>query len=624
MSKLRFFDVLPVRVQLYEGECLSGYLLRLAAANGVINFRAFVQSLFPTWHNRRQVHVLRWEYPIDSWGALPLRTQLSVDKLAQMTLLPWVAKFRTPPIRTDIGQLSPGHILQDLVHTTLKVCPLCLQEEEPYRRLLWRLQMVSACLKHGCQLQGVCHCCGQSLPVVESYQRHVRCGHCEADLRQLPVVLATDEVLARESRQQPDWQFLLDPAVSLVSDLDKKMKLDVARKVGLKMRYLRQQRGESIAQLAKRSRITESMISCAEGGRRTSLVIYLEYLDSISITWQELAAVVVSDEYLTGYNQPKHLSLRLCPNSECDHHTIPSPKVILTSDHPDLQLARFYCQNCDRCFTRAYTGELVTKPSVPEGETRKYVLIKPKAEVAQAQQLGLQGESDRTVAKTLGWTTNNAFCCWRVLGIYDEVRQARHRRRQRKKQQHRQVLREHVDVILDELCQQEELITLARVSRALGDNMPYLRVGDYPEIAAHVKAVAQAHRRRCWAQRAVQKQIQVESVIARYQDQDIPLTIHKIATEVGLTYWQLRADYPDLMAFVRDSVRVDKEMRRNYQLAQQCVQISKAAMRLMSQGVPLTKTAIVAEARQYIRIDPAVPQVSEWLRWWAGNFGARD
>lgn len=624
MSETQFFDVLPVRIQLYEGECLSGYLLRLAAANGVIDFRAFVQSLFPAWHNRREVHVLRWEYPVDSWGALPLRTQLPIERLARMTLLPWVAKFRTPSIRIDIRQLSPGQILRGLVHPTLQVCPLCLQEEKPYQQLLWRLQPVVTCLEHGCRLQGSCHHCGQSLPVVESYQQHLRCGHCGADLRQLSIVPATDEALAREARQQPDWQFLLDPTVSLVSDMNEEPKLTIARQIGLKLRYLRQQRDESSAQLAKRSRLTESMISSVERGQHASLVTYLEYLESMSCTWQELAAITLPDELLAKFKRPWHMSLRLCPNPACEHHTIPSRKVILTRDQPNLHLARFRCRSCGRRFTRAYTGELVTKPRVPEGETRKYVLMKPKAEVERAKQLGLQGETDRAVAEVLGWTTHNAFSCWRVLDIYDEVQEARRYRRQQEKRQRRQALRERVDVILDEFCQQEELITLARVSRALGGNMPYLRMDDYPEIVAHVKAVAQAHRNRCQEQRVEQWRTQIETVIADYQERDTPLTIHKIAAEVGLVYWQLRDDYPELMTLIRDSVRADREIRRNDQLAQQCMQISQAALRLTAQGVSLTRTAILAEARQHISIDDSVPQVSEWLKRWIGNFGPRD
>lgn len=624
MSETQFFDVLPVRIQPHEGECLSGYLLRLAAANGVIDFRAFIQSLFPAWHSRRQVHVLRWEYPVDSWGALPLRTQLPVERLTRMTLLPWVAKFCTPSIRTDIRQLSPGKILPDLVHPTLQVCPLCLQEEKPYRRLLWRLRSVVACLKHRCQLQSVCHCCGRLLPVVESYQQHLRCGHCQSDLRQLPIAPVPDEVLAREVRQQPDWQFLLNPAVSLVSDFAGETELDITRQVGLKLRYLRQQRGYSITQFAHHSGIAVGMISNVEGSWRTSLGTYLAYLDSMSCTWRELAAITIPAEYLSRCRQPRHLPLRLCPNSACDHHTTPSPKVTLTRDQPNLHLARFRCQTCGRRFTRAYTGELVTKPRVPEGETRRYVLMKPKVEVERAKQLGLQGKTDRAIAQELGWTAYNAFCCWRVLDIYDEVQEARRRRRQQEKRQRRQALRERVDAILDEFCQQEKLITLTRVNQALGENTPYLRMGDYPEIVAHVKAVAQAHRNRCRQQRVEQWRMQIETVIASHQERDIPLTIHKIIAEAGLVYWQLRDDYPKLMTLIRDSVRVDREVHRNYQLTQQCVQISQAATRLTTQGVPLTKTAIVVEARQHISIDDSVPQVLEWLKWWTGNFGARD
>ena len=121
-----------------------------------------------------------------------------------------------------------------------------------------------------------------------------------------------------------------------------------------------------------------------------------------------------------------------------------------------------------------------------------------------------------------------------------------------------------------------------------------------------------------------QWQKQIEAVIASYQDQDIPLTIHKIAAEIGLVYWQLRDDYPELMVLIRHSVRADREMRRNYQIAQQRVQISQAAARLMTQGIPVTRMAILTEARQHIPIDDSVPQVYEWLKWWIGNFGARD
>jgi transcriptional regulator with XRE-family HTH domain len=623
MSDSWFFDVLPYRPQPYDDECLSGYLLRLAAANDVCNFRAFVQSLFPAWHSRRQVHVLRWEYPVDSWGALPLRLQLPVDRLAKMTLLPWVAKFRTPPVRTGIRQLSPGQILRGLVHPTLQACPLCLQEQ-PYRRLLWRLQLVVACLEHGCWLQGTCHGCGERLPVVDSFQRHLRCGQCGADLRQLPDVLAPDEVLAEEARLQPEWQFLLDPTVSLVGPSPEEGPESVSERLGLKLRYLRKQRGESAAQYARNSNMPVGNVLSIERGKRAPLVAYLAYLNGASLSWRKLASFTPPATFVSGHSQPLLMSLRVCPRTECSHHPTSSLNVTLVRNLPDQHQARFRCKACGLRFTRAYTGELVTKPRIPEGETRTYSLQKPEDEITRARQLGLLGESDRAVARKLGWTVYNAFSCWRVLGIYDEVLDARRRRREQEKQQRSQALRERVDAILVEFCQKDEPITLSRVERVLKHDGSFLRIGEYPEIAGHVRTVAQAHRAQCRQQRVEQWRAQIEVVIARYQERDMPLTIHRIAAEVGLTYWQLRDDYPELMVMTRQAVRADREMRRNNQIAQQCLQISKAATHLGTQGDPLTKARILTEARKQMSIDDTVPQVQEWLKWWTGDFGARD
>jgi imidazolonepropionase-like amidohydrolase len=181
-----------------------------------------------------------------------------------------------------------------------------------------------------------------------------------------------------------------------------------------------------------------------------------------------------------------------------------------------------------------------------------------------------------------------------------------------------------VDTILDEFCQQNEPITLSRVGRALEHGVSYVGVDNYPEIAEHVKTVARAHRAQCWQQRVERSRAQIEAVIARCQERDIPLTIHRIAAEAGLTYWQLRDDYPELMVMTRQAVRADREMRRNNQIVQQCLQISKAATRLATLGVPLTKAGILTEARKHMSIDNTAPQVYEWLKWWTGNFGARE
>ena len=79
-SRVWFFEVLPQRPPPYPGECLSGYLLRLAEANGALRFWSLARDLFPRWTMDEQVLLLRWEYPLDAWGRLPLRAQLRAPR----------------------------------------------------------------------------------------------------------------------------------------------------------------------------------------------------------------------------------------------------------------------------------------------------------------------------------------------------------------------------------------------------------------------------------------------------------------------------------------------------------------------------------------------------------------
>ena len=68
MLKPWFFDVLPFRPIPYPEECLSGYLVRLAEANGEVRLWDLVGDLFPRWVGPQQLALLRWEYPVDDWG----------------------------------------------------------------------------------------------------------------------------------------------------------------------------------------------------------------------------------------------------------------------------------------------------------------------------------------------------------------------------------------------------------------------------------------------------------------------------------------------------------------------------------------------------------------------------
>ena len=76
-----FFEVLSYRPSPYPGECMSGYLLRLAAVNGFLSFWDFATDLFPAFTHTGQAGLLRWEYPVEDWGRIPVRTQLTLTRL---------------------------------------------------------------------------------------------------------------------------------------------------------------------------------------------------------------------------------------------------------------------------------------------------------------------------------------------------------------------------------------------------------------------------------------------------------------------------------------------------------------------------------------------------------------
>ncbi len=76
------FEVWPAHPAPDPGECLTSYLLRLAEANGGVRVWELIQDVFPAWTHPQQLRLLRWEYPVDNWGRLPLRAQRSPAELA--------------------------------------------------------------------------------------------------------------------------------------------------------------------------------------------------------------------------------------------------------------------------------------------------------------------------------------------------------------------------------------------------------------------------------------------------------------------------------------------------------------------------------------------------------------
>jgi len=494
-------------------------------------------------------------------------------------------------------------------------------QAEPYLRLMWRLAPIQVCLDHGCLLQAQCHRCGTPLTVVSPTQRHLRCAACDADLRTLPIVTAPADVLTPQRRQIAELQFLLDPEVTLINDPT----CDPREAIGLKFRYLRSQTGCSVAAMARQVGVSDAVITSLELGRyASSLPLYLTYLEALSWSWSDFAALEVPHEFVRSLEEPPYMSLRLCPNPECpNHQPPPGLGVCVLMDLPDRRIVRFRCTTCGRRFTRSYDGELVTKPRRPPirpGEPP--TVVKSAEEVAHLTGLGLQGLDNRQIARQLGWGEKTVRMYWISLGLEEQVHEAQARRRAREQQERHAALRNRVETILQSLLDQDEEITLSRVSRALGRNSEYLQ--NHPDLKEQVQEVAQGHNARVKQRRYETLSARITRLIEEAKHGHEPMTIKGIAQQAGLSYGRLRNSYPELHAMVRQAVQEHQAKMRALRTKMRCAQINEAAARLVAQGSRLTYRALLEEVGLHKCSAQADPAVQDLLRRWVGDFPSGD
>ena len=588
MASNWFFEVLPVRPSPYLGECLSGYLLRLAEANRYTFFGEFVQDLFPMWATMSPIIKLRWEHGIDNWGRIPMRTQLSLSSLRKLTMAPWVEKFRPPLLM--LYPSSPGRVLRGVVNPYLQACPLCLQTE-PFMRLRWRLTHVQVCLEHGCLLQGLCHLCGLRLTVVGITQRHLCCAGCGSDMRKLAVVKASSQLLITQQLRQADFEFLLDSDLTLVKR--ECIPENLPQAIGLKFCYLREQANYCVSQIARQLGVSNDTIIRLECGMPPKLSLYLTYLKVFCLSFKDLAALEVPNQFVQNLAEVDHLALRACPNVECANHHPPSRRLYIVTDIPGQRVVCFHCLICGGYFTRDYDGRLVIK--APPIKSEK--LLPAFSETARLTELGLQGIDNRQIASTLGVSEKTVRLYFLTFGLQEKVQQAQAERRYQKQLQHLATLSTRVEEILQSLLAQDEEITLRRVSLALGYNENYLQL--HPGLVERVKAIGEPHNKKLKQHRDELIMTSIFQTINELkQDQNIKSikSIRWVAKQAGISYSTLYSCYPDLFILVREAIQEHKTQIKSLRTQSLCTQIKAAAARVRAQGTDLSFGRILKEA----------------------------
>lgn len=619
MAEPWYFEVLPCRPRPYADECLSGYLVRLAGANRIRSLWTLASDLFPRWQGTQSLPLLRWEYPVEAWGLLPLRTQLEVATLNQLTVLAWVAKFRRPPSQQASQWQGPGHFLSGIIMTAHRACPHCL-EEAAYLRLSWRLKVVEVCLAHGCLLQEFCQGCGAPLYVGCEQTNPFCCPRCGADWRGLSVIPAAEEVLIPQRQQQANVRYLLDPTTRLAVEDPAATNPERAlpEAVGLKFRQFRLERGQSVVAMARQVGVTAEVLADLERGKQVPLPLYGRYLDTLGLTWPEVSARTLTPEMVEQMTALPHRELRQCPNPTCEANALPPGlPVTILQDLPEQRVVRLRCRRCGKSFTRSYDGHLTSRVETRTVSMNPAHWLKSAEELAQLIAWGREGKPNRWIGQQLGWGQKTVRTYWLRLEIAEEVHQAQARRRRQAQDERRSRLHDQIEAVLPELLSDEQELCLGDVAEALGFTADYFT--NEPRLRAELRERLMRHNAEVRAGRdaAVRERIQ-EACAGLSQRQEL-VTHAGMLAEVGFTWVNLRNHYPELAAQLHAAVEEHQQGYRAARRAEQLAQIDAAAQRLSARGVRLTQKAILREAG--IEGRPAQGNViRQRLQHWVGDF----
>ena len=225
-TALYYFDTLPLRSSPRPLESFTSYLTRIAEANGISHLSG-LNAFFADFS-----HISSFaDYPPRSFGMLPMLVTHSEDELLESTFYHMVKKFGRGRQPRSISSFFSGAIA-----SSLRFCPLCL-EEDLYYRLTWRFLSMSGCPKHACRLLDRCSYCGCLIPIFASPLRIGTCPKCERDLRTSVTNKLTEEELQEVLETSQEIKFLLSPYTWEIT------KTDLLKKLGLEYELLRNNKG---------------------------------------------------------------------------------------------------------------------------------------------------------------------------------------------------------------------------------------------------------------------------------------------------------------------------------------------------------------------------------------------
>ncbi|HYU71619.1 MAG TPA: TniQ family protein [Ktedonobacteraceae bacterium] len=262
--------ILPLHPQPQRFESLSGYMLRLAEANGLksINELALLSGLRKGWGDVR----IAPDYSSLLTGKLARIAGCSPENLRDMTFYHLARHFACPTSSREMSLFFQGSIAR-----SLRYCPVCLAEQ-PYYRLCWRFLALAGCYKHGCSLLSVCGHCGAPIPLLPLSPHVACCAMCQGDLRICPTSPLPQQTIMHLERRTSDLEWLLMPA-------ERAPEITSALLQGSGLLFLRQRKHLSLIEathLMGRDRQVIAEMEEGNWGGQATLADYRRYTEILS------------------------------------------------------------------------------------------------------------------------------------------------------------------------------------------------------------------------------------------------------------------------------------------------------------------------------------------------------
>ena len=271
------WNVLPLHPRPQPLESITGYITRLAEANGLQSINelgALVGGMTFSSLKRNP------DYPTVVYPGLAHLTGHSEDAWLDMTFFHLVHHFGS-----SMNPYSLHRFLAGSFAASLRYCPVCLAEHTPaYYSLLWRFLLLPGCSEHGVRFLDQCGHCGSPLPVFRPLPQLTKCPLCQGDLRTCePSRLSSDEVEPTEQRTN-DLKMLLTPQ-------HRPPKEEQAKLIGKRFQLLRQQRDlwiPEVAHLLGRETSVIRDIDYVSRFRQASLKDYMQYAVLLGYSLREI------------------------------------------------------------------------------------------------------------------------------------------------------------------------------------------------------------------------------------------------------------------------------------------------------------------------------------------------